>query len=426
MSRAELETGLLRAASERLPDDGLRAVRQRALVALSEFSLPTTRDENWKYTNLAPAIALSNDWLARLADGTAPRAAAGSPELPAIDAHLLVLADGLVDEVALQRVSEATDGALSITRLRDRAAAVSADDPMDAFNAALLQDGLHIGIAAGAELDRPLAIVYADGASLLCQSRVVVDVGPGAAIELVEYHPGGGPPRHFANGVVQLGLGAGARVGYVRIQARDTRRTQVGKLAARLERDALLDYASFDLGGGLVRQDVVADIAAPGAEVRMHGLYLADGEQHIDNHTRIDHRVGPAVSREEYRGILNGRARCVWNGKAIVHDGADGTDAQQANHNLLLSPQAEIDTKPELEIYAEDVKCSHGATVGELDKAALFYLRTRGLARDQAAHVLTRAFAARVLTQLPVASLHAHLDELIDQRLDELLQENVS
>jgi Fe-S cluster assembly protein SufD len=154
--------------------------------------------------------------------------------------------------------------------------------------------------------------------------------------------------------------------------------------------------------------------------VELYGLYLASGRQHIDNHTRVHHRVGPATSTEEYRGILSDRSRCVFNGKAIVHRGADGTDARQANHNLLLSDKAEIDTKPELEIYADDVKCSHGATVGQLDKTALFYLRSRGLDRDEAAQVLTRAFAATIIGKATVQAVRNHAETLIDRRLQTL------
>ncbi|MEX1267218.1 MAG: SufD family Fe-S cluster assembly protein, partial [Woeseia sp.] len=168
------------------------------------------------------------------------------------------------------------------------------------------------------------------------------------------------------------------------------------------------------------------EILEPGALVRMHGLYLADSDQHIDNHTRVDHRVGPAQSREEFRGILNGNARCVFNGKAIVHAGADGTDAEQSNHNLLLSANAEIDTKPELEIYADDVKCSHGATVGQLDDSAIFYMQSRGIDRDRAQHLLTRAFAGQILRHLPIDALQDHLVARIDERLDTLLEETVT
>jgi len=180
--------------------------------------------------------------------------------------------------------------------------------------------------------------------------------------------------------------------------------------------------SGYDIGGGLIRNDVDIDISNPGAEVEFNGLYLAGDGQHIDNHTRVDHRAGPAKSSQEYRGILNGRCRCVWNGKAIVHQGADGTDATQANHNLLLSEHAEIDAKPELEIYADEVKCSHGTTVGQLDETALFYLRSRGLDKRQAIQILTHAFAADLVGRAPVAAAKARVTSLVERRLGDLIQ----
>ena len=146
-------------------------------------------------------------------------------------------------------------------------------------------------------------------------------------------------------------------------------------------------------------------------------MYLAGDGQHVDNHTLVNHRVGPATSRQEYRGILTGQARAVWNGKALVFEGADGTDAEQANHNLLLTERAEINTKPELEIYAEDVRCSHGTTVGQLDERALFYLRSRGIREDDARRLLVHAFAAQTLDSIPVAAIRDQVADLLDLRL---------
>jgi len=424
MSRAALDTSLLAGAEAKLPDDALAPVRQQMLEAVRERGFPTLRDEDWKYTNLAPAIELSNAWLASLAERGPHQAAPMVAELPELDAHVLLLVDGKVDEVALKRVRDEAGDAILVERLAERPGAVAANGPLDTFNAALLSDGLHLAVRGTP--DRPLAVVFADGGDAASQSRVVIEFEPNASAEIVEYHLAGRPETSFANGVVQLDLAAGARASYLRIQRCDENRVHVGKLAARLSRDALLDFASFDLGGGLVRHDVAADIAEPGATVMLKGLYLAGGRQHVDNHTRIDHRVGPATSREEYRGILGGRARAVWNGKAIVYEGADGTDAEQANHNLLIGERAEVDPKPELEIYAEDVKCAHGATVGQLDEAALYYLRSRGLSRDEATLVLTRAFAARVMAELPVESLREHLEALVEEKLDTLLEETES
>ena len=190
--------------------------------------------------------------------------------------------------------------------------------------------------------------------------------------------------------------------------------------------DSHLNMASYDLGGGLIRNDVDIDICEPGVDANFSGLYLVGDGQHIDNHTRVDHRVGPATSSQEYRGILNGRCRAVWNGKAIVHQGADGTDANQENHNLLLSDKAEIDAKPELEIYADEVKCSHGTTVGQLDDAALFYLRTRGLDTRQARQLLTHAFATDLVERTPVDATKNVIRSLVEARLDDLIQDEAA
>lgn len=418
-----LSPALIEKAQSALPDDALRAVRETALPGFLRQGIPGPRDEDWRYTNLSAVTKLSEQWLEDLVSNAAVKPVS-RPPLPAIDAHVLLVSNGAVDAEMLGTVQEATTDTLSISRLRDAAPSVIADGPLDSLNAALLHDGLHIALKAGERLDRPLAVFIADGGSAASQTRVIIDVGDNARIDVIEYHMAGTEGAHFANTVTQLDLAPGAHASFVRVQVRDSGHSQVGKLSARLQHDSTLDYVSFDLGGSMIRQDVSADILGAGALVNMYGLYLATDQQFVDNHTRVDHRTGPAASREEFRGILNGRARCVFNGKAVVHKGADGTDAEQANHNLLLSDKAEINTKPELEIYAEDVKCSHGATVGQLDETALFYMQSRGLDRDQAAHLLTRAFAAQILAKLPIESLHAHIEALIDMKLDVLLEEN--
>ena len=206
----------------------------------------------------------------------------------------------------------------------------------------------------------------------------------------------------------------------MRVQRRDDRHVQTHRTAITLQDSSAIRYSGFDLGGRLIRNDLDIDIAGKDATALIGGLYIAGDGQHVDNHVRIDHRVGPARSEQEYRGILGGRCRCVWNGKTIVQPGADGTDAEQSNHNLLLSERSEIDAKPELEIYADEVKCSHGTTVGQLDDAALFYLRSRGLDRQEATRALTRAFGASIVSHSPIALLADHLTETVEQRLSAL------
>ncbi len=329
-----------------------------------------------------------------------------------IDAHWFVIANGRLQ-------GEPPVEGVAVTRLD---AAPVADSALAELNAALLVDGLKLRVES--EPDKPIGLLFIDGAEAasVSQGYVEIEFAPRSAGEIVEYHASSGTADHYGNTVVAMKVGDGAAARHVRIQERALTHVQTGRTTVTLGRDARFTSASFDLGGGLVRNDLAIDIANPGAEVVFDGLYLAGDGQHIDNHTRVDHRVGPATSRQEYRGILNGQCRCVWNGKAIVHEGADGTDADQANHNLLLSTKAEIDAKPELEIYTDDVKCSHGTTVGQLDDTALFYLRSRGLDKQHATRVLTHAFAAGLVTHVPVDAAKDAVAKRVEARLAALIQ----
>jgi len=375
---------------------------------------PTTRDEDWKYTDLSIARDISSRWIA----AGARHATALVPEYfdtltASIDAYWIVVANGRfervpeIDGVTIEKLGEVRD---------------VASDALAEFNASLLQESLRIGISASP--DKPLGLLVVDAAdeTAVSQAWLEVRVDAGCAAGLVEYHSSTGSADHYANTALKIDLGERARLDHVRIQTRDRGHVQTHRTTVAPGEDAVYRMAGFDLGGRLIRNDLVIDLAARRAEVAFEGLYLAGDGQHIDNHTRVDHRVGPAMSRQEYRGILNGRCRCVWNGKAIVHDGADGTDAAQANHNLLLSDKAEIDAKPELEIYADDVKCSHGTTVGQLDETALFYLRSRGIDRHSANRMLTRAFASGLVSRIPVAAAIETVDGLVEQRLGELME----
>lgn len=373
--------------------------------------LPTTRNEDWKYTDLAAAREISSRWLA-----------AGCESLPlelrdevetitgAIDADWIIIANGELQDPVDVSAASRLDGA------------PSPGTALAELNAALLKDGLRIRLEG--KRSKPIGFLVIDGTRDASVSQAYVDIefAPGASAEIVEYHASKGNAEQYANTIVSVTIGDAAAARHLRVQNRAAHHVQTGRTSVTVGQDARYSLSSFDLGGSLVRNDILIDISAPGAEVSFDGLYLAGEGQHIDNHTRVDHRVGPAQSRQEYRGILNGRCRCVWNGKAIVHEGADGTDADQANHNLLLSEKAEIDAKPELEIYADDVKCSHGTTVGQLDETSLFYLRTRGLDKRHATQVLTHAFAADLVARMPIEAAKDALADVVEHRLAELLE----
>ncbi len=423
MTQAALSIEALEAAVRRIADGGITPARRAALERLKRTGLPTTRDEDWKYTDLAPIIDISNRWFAAAdpAENAVPTIADSLASR--IDASWFVIANG---SVAPDAAKNAESAGIKLTQIDEIAAPAPTGAALSDLNAVLLQKGLQIAVPADARLTKPLGFLCIDeatGTPGLSQVRIELDVAPGAVCEVLEYHVSTGDAPHFSNTVIDLRLGDGARAAFVRLQNRAHGHMLTARLQVEQGRDSIFEHAAFDLGGSLTRSDLHVNLAGPGASTELSGLYLAGAHQHIDNHIRVDHRIGPAVSRQEYRGILAADARCVWNGKAIVHVGADGTDAEQANHNLLLSTGAEIDAKPELEIYADEVKCSHGATVGELDEQALFYLRTRGIERDDATRILTRAFGNSIISKLPIEALRDIITETVDARLSALIED---
>jgi Fe-S cluster assembly protein SufD len=425
MTGLALPDKALASAVQALPDNSLASTRKAALARFLDRGFPTTRLEDWKYTDLSTVAEISQRWLENGAP--VPTAAAIDERIAAIrsaiDVDWIVISNGMIRS---REGLPVVDG-VSIAMLSDSAHEPGFEHPLADLNAALLPDGLHIRVDAAAACERPIGLMIVDGADTqpgVAQARIRIELDAGAKAQFVEYHASIGDSDHYANSVVELSLARGAAVDYARIQTRDAKHTQTHRTAVRLDDASTLRYSGFDLGGRLVRIDLDVDIAGREATALIGGLYIAGDGQHIDNHVRVDHRVGPAVSELEYRGILGGRCRCVWNGKAIVHAGADGTDAQQSNHNLLLSDRAEIDAKPELEIYADEVKCSHGTTVGQLDDAALFYLRSRGLDEQEAMRALTRAFGASIVNHAAIEVLADRLTEMVEQRLSALTDGN--
>jgi len=432
MSASSVRTDLLEAAVNALPSDELSAIRSAALSSFSANGFPTSKDEDWRYTNLAQAVDVTNKWLEEVAEKTSRRddQRGRADEQLAItsqvDACWLIVSNGVVDRESFDRTKSYYGSGMEISRLADgvQGDSITIDDGLSAFNATLLQDGIRIRINKDSSADKPLGILFTnDATSGLSQERIIIDAGENSQARIFLCSTSAGTGKYFSNSITQISLAAGAKLDFVQLQQRDKTHLGISKISAQLHRDAIFNHNAFDFGSEMARNDVAIEIAGPGAAANLHGLYLATGEQHIDNHVQVIHGVGPATSSQVYRGILSGRSRCVFNGKAVVLAGADGTDANQSNHNLLLSEKAEIDTKPELEIYADDVKCAHGATVGQLDEAALYYLRSRGLAEDDAKRALTRAFASGMLSALAIDECHDYISNAIDQRLDELISE---
>ena len=396
-------------------------LQQRRAAGLDVFAaagFPTRRDEAWKYTDLK--------LVARRSFGAGVAAA---PELPAIaglDCPALVFVNGrlagahdLPAGAGVQSLAAAiADGHPACEELLGTLA-----DPdrhrFAALSTALFSDGALLDLAPGVELDQPLRLVFLAAAGespVLDCPRVLIRAGANSRATVIE-HYGHGTGESLSLAVTEIAAGPGAHIEHYRLQESSPEAFHLGVLAARLGRDATVTSHNLSVGGRIARLDLDAALVEPGAHVTMNGLYVVRDRQHADSHSRVDHAVPRTSSDQLYRGVLNGKSRAVFNGKAVVHPGAAGTDAQQSNANLLLSPDAEIDTKPELEIYADDVKCSHGATTGQLDANALFYLRSRGVDESTARSLLTFAFADAVLARMPLAPLRRHAEQLVVGRL---------
>jgi Fe-S cluster assembly protein SufD len=291
---------------------------------------------------------------------------------------------------------------------------------LSALNNALAAGGALIRLADHAAPRGPVQLLFVSvrqHEAALISPRNLVALGDGARLDLIESHVALGGGRNFTNLVNRITVGRGAQLRHDRLQLGEVAGSLIGRTAYRIAADARLTQSQATLGGGLVRNEIAALVDGSGVELQLNGLYLTRERQHVDNTIRVDHAKPGSVSDQFYKGVLDGEARAVFAGKIVVRRDAQKTNAYQANDNLLLSPDVEIDTKPELEIFADDVKCSHGATAGEIDERELFYLRTRGLDPDTARSMLTFAFAEEVLQRFGNAAIAAQARRELVRRL---------
>jgi len=303
--------------------------------------------------------------------------------------------------------------------------AVPAVTPFGAINTALFADGVLLHLSGAAADDAPIHVMHiATGAAAQCvvSPRLLVVLDDGASASLIETYaaPDGG--AHLTNTVCEIALGAGARLQHVRVQREPETAWHVGLTTVSQRRDSHYRSVTLAQGGRLARHDLRTALTGPGAEALFYGLYLTDHEQLVDNHTVIHHQAPHCNSWEVYKGVLADRSHAVFNGKVVVDPEAQKTDAKQTNRNLLLSERAKVDTKPQLEIFADDVKCTHGATVGRLDEQQRYYVQTRGIAGRAARALLVWAFAAEVLAEIPGTPLRNALERMVHAQLDALIE----
>ena len=413
-------TGLAAAARGLPGDASVSAYRAACADYLARHGLPTTRHEDWKYTDLPRALA---PWWQGLLVPAAAEAVFDVGVLDALrlplDALRLVFVDGRF-HAGLSDAPLAVDGLYAGPLASLLAAppdwlsldAAEQEAPlyhgMNAANGALFADGLAVHVPEDSRLERPVHAIFLSREGVASHPRQHIHLGKAACATVIEHYASIGDGG-LDNTVSQVRLGDGAELTHYRLQQPGARQVHIGRVHIDQQAGRYLGY-SVSLGGQFSRLDLVADLAREGGHCELNGLYMTAGREHADCHTHIDHHAPSCISREFFKGVLDGRSHAVFNGKIVVHADAQQTDSSQSNANLILSRQAEIDTKPELEIYADDVKCAHGATVGQLDPKQLFYLRSRGFSEEAARQALTVAFADEVLARMPHAPIRSYLE----------------
>jgi Fe-S cluster assembly protein SufD len=409
----------------------LHGLRREAIGTVERLGFPTLKQEDWRFTNIGPL--LDTDFIpATPVAGALPQRSELQPFLAGLtDALTMVFLDGSYVS-ALSTVDTLPDG-LTVRSLADMTELDSAlpggmdadiSDGTQAFpalNAAFLLDGAYIRLRRGIACDRVVHLLVLSSATdtpLLIQPRIHIAVEAGASLRVVEQYASLGSGAHFTNAAVSVEVASNAVLEHVVVQQENTQAFHIGMTHARVARDGRYSNRYFGFGGALTRNNITAVFDGENAEAVLEGLYLPTGTQHMDHFTIIDHAQPHCESHELYKGILGDSTRAVFSGRIIVRQDAQKTNAKQSNNNLLLSDDAKVNTKPQLEIYADDVKCTHGATVGRLSDDALFYLRSRGIDAGQARSILAHAFAAELVDRVTIESMHDSLNALINARLN--------
>jgi Fe-S cluster assembly protein SufD len=405
----------------------LNRIRKAAIARFAELGFPTLRDEDWKFTNVTPiakipfkpAVASDRNGL------TVAKLSPVSFQTGVGDRLVFVNGHYAPDLSTLRPLPKGVMVSSLATVLTTQPEAVEPylaryakyqQHAFTALNTAFIQDGAFVYIPKGQVVEEPIHLVFvatSDGEGHVAHLRNLVVAGANSQVKLVESYIGLADEVYFTNAVTEIVASDGAVIDHYKLQREGTEAFHVATTQVHQDRGSKFSTHAIQFGGALVRNEVRSVLDAEGCECTLNGLYLADGRQHVDNHTVIDHAKPHCASHELYKGILNGKAHGVFNGKIFVRQDAQKTDAKQTNQTLLLSEEAVIDTKPQLEIYADDVKCTHGATVGQLQEEAIFYLRSRGIGREAARRLLTFAFANDIISRIQIEPLRTQLEEIL-------------
>ncbi len=408
----------------------IHKVRKDAITAFAEMDFPTTKNEDWKYTNIEPI--LNYNFI------PAERKTKLNPEdiskylIAGLKAKILVFINGQFSEKLsslnhdIEKLGIKIDSLANMVKNTPEfvnkyfAKYAKLNNGFIALNTAFAKDGAFIYVPDEITVNNPIHILNLNGGendNLLSQPRNLIIAGKNSRVKILETYNSTTDKTNFTNVVTEIIADEGSNIDLYRIQDENINSFHVSLTQVEQKKRSVFTIYTMTTGGALVRNDVNSVLDDEGCETHLYGLYITDGSQHVDNHTLMDHAKPHCLSNELYKGVLNGKSRAVFNGKVLVRPDAQKTNAYQSNKNILLSPDAKVDTKPQLEIFADDVKCSHGATVGQLDEESLFYLRSRGIPKEMARSILIRAFANDVFEEIKIDEVHEHLNNLIFSKL---------
>jgi len=429
MAHVEQLVGSYRAwasnGASRAPD-WLKDLREGGIARFHDLGFPNMKQEAWRFTSVAP-IAEGSFELAK-PPARVPTLEDIRPFLLLEAGYRLVFIDGFFQRSLstpffddVQSLAHVVTHRQDLVREHLGKYAATQDRPFSALNAAFVDEGAFVHLPAKATIEFPIQLLFlASGQQqVVIHPRNLVVVDREARASIVETYATLDGGVYWTNAVTEIVVGDGARVDYTRVQREGDRAYHVATTQSHQGRDSTLNLHFVAFGGKLARHDIGAVMAGPGGTLILNGLYLLAGQQHADHHTTIDHAADHCASHEYFNGVLDDKARGVFTGRIIVRPGAQKTDSKQTNNNLLLSADAHADSQPQLEIYADDVKCTHGSTVGPLDPRALFYLCSRGIGEREARRLLTYGFAAEILGRMDVAPLRLQLDAIVRGRLAE-------
>ena len=405
-------------------------IRRDAISRFEEFGFPTNKNEDWKYTSVAPILKYNFTPAFFLKDPVDLKKEIGNYFVPGLPGHVLVFINGSFakefsslppqpDGIRISSMASAlaNDNDLILPYLGQYA---KVENGFNALNTAFARDGAFIHIPEGRVLEEPIFLLFLSGSTstpVLAQPRNLIHLGKNSQVKIVESYQGFSHQEYFTNSITEIILEENSQMKYYKIQDEKSHSFHVSKTQVEQNRNSNFTSYTFSFDGALIRNDLNTVLNADGTECNLYGLYVTRGDQHVDNHTLIDHAKPQGTSYEFYKGILGGASRGVFNGKILVKKDAQKTNAYQSNKNLLLSEEAFIDTKPQLEIFADDVKCSHGATIGQLEEDPLFYLQSRGVEESIARAMLISAFASDLIDIIKSEPLENYLNHKISERM---------